>query len=188
MPSLYSIVRRLAFALCPDYQRNERGEIMTDISDSDKQESISNQPDTLSEAEGSWSAIDDSTQYQLSGFLQMCIERRFHQAVQNSFQQNTGLKETDYWINADVGGSPRMEYQAQAADYCYKKGVKHMGWSAHGSNCGGFRSGESNAYILEALRKTLRNKVGEYPGVEHHGFFAIEGERPGEVKVLHIRP
>ena len=161
---------------------------MTDVSDSGKQESVSSQQGALSEEECRYSGIDGTNEDQLLGFLQMCIERRFHQAIRKCFQDKTGLKETEYWINADVGGSPRMEYQAQAADYCYKKEVEFMGWSAHGSTCGGFRSGESNAFILEALRKTLENKVVEYPGVEHHGFFATEGEGPGEVIVLHIRP
>jgi hypothetical protein len=79
-----------------------------------------------------------------------------------------------------------MRYQEKAPDYCYTKaGV--MGWSAHGSSCGGFRKGDTNEFILQQLQDTLNEKAAKYPGVAHHGFFAYE-ERPGLVKVLHFRP
>ena len=70
------------------------------------------------------------------GFLQLCADRRFHILIQQEFKKDAGLtSREDYWIHADAGGTPKMEGQRVAPDYCYKqKKVKLMGWSAHGVN------------------------------------------------------
>ena len=135
---------------------------------------------------GDWTEIEDRERYALLGFLQMCIERRFHKAIQQRFESVTGLGPTDYWIHADVGGSPKMRYQEKAPDYCSTK-VRFMGWSAHGSTCGGFRAGDSDEFILAQLKNTLQEKVKKYPGITHHGFFAYEA-RSSHVMVLHLTP
>src|SRR5437016_9297253 len=70
----------------------------------------------------------------LLGFLQLCADRRFHRCLQEQFQKDTGVNTPeDYWIHADAGGTPKMECQRTAPDYCYyDKKVRLMGWSAHG--------------------------------------------------------
>ena len=143
----------------------------------------------LQKEEGVWSVCVDSNKYQTLGFLQMCIERRFHLAVQGRFMAETGLGETDYWIHTEIGGSPKMEHQVDAPEYCYDPphSVRKMGWSAHGSKCGGY-DGVKDELILEALQKTLNEKPRLYPDAEHFGFFARQGQIIGEVEVLLIRP
>jgi hypothetical protein len=130
-----------------------------------------------------WSTLVDAQHYETLGFLQMCIERRFHQAVGQKFQEVTGLKATQYWIHSDVGGSPKMEAQRLAPDYCRDQGVKIMGWSAHGTGCGGFGKETPDSVILQALISTLHKKPDEYPGITHYGFFAVEGDKPEDVKI-----
>src|SRR5215210_6239191 len=77
------------------------------------------------------------------GFLQLCADRRFHRCIQQEFKKDAKLtSREDYWIHADAGGTPTMACQSVTPDYCYMtKGVRLMGWSAHGANCGGFGAG-----------------------------------------------
>ena len=135
--------------------------------------------------EGDWSVMDAPNEYKSLGFLQMCIERRFHQAVQQRFQEVAELKPTEYWIHTGVGGSPNMRDEHQAPDYCKKQGATVMGWSAHGSRCGGLPE-YSDAEILRLLIDTLMEKAKRYQGLEHHAFFAKEGNNPGEVEIWHL--
>jgi hypothetical protein len=135
--------------------------------------------------EGDWSDMAEPNEYKSLGFLQMCIERRFHQAVQQRFQEVTRLKPTEYWIHTGVGGSPSMKDEHEAPDYCKKEGAKVMGWSAHGSKCGGLPE-HSDAEIRQLLKDTLRKKVARYRGLTHHAFFATEGGKPGDVKIWHL--
>src|SRR5690348_4318346 len=73
------------------------------------------------------------------GFLQLCADRRFHREIQERFQRDAKLSSPlDYWIHADAGGAPMMLGLTTAPSYCYEqKGVRLMGWSAHGDVCGG---------------------------------------------------
>jgi hypothetical protein len=135
--------------------------------------------------EGDWSVMADPDEYKPLGFLQMCIERRFHQAVQKRFQEVTSLKPTDYWIHTGVGGSPNMRGEHEAPDYCKKQGATVMGWSGHGSKCGGLPR-HSDDKIRKMLIKTLKEKAKRYEGLTHHAFFATEGDKPGEVKIWHL--
>src|SRR5215467_4823326 len=85
------------------------------------------------------------------GFLQMCIDKRFHRIIQERFDAETGLTTQQYWLHADVGGSPGLaKKRREAPDYCYDNfpALRDMGWSAHGSKCGGF-PGEDDEYILK---------------------------------------
>ncbi|MDX6528673.1 MAG: hypothetical protein QOH41_963 [Blastocatellia bacterium] len=110
----------------------------------------------------------------LLGFLQLCADRRFHRCLQEQFQKDTGLNTPeDYWIHADAGGTPKMECQRTAPDYCYyDKKVRMMGWSAHGDICGGFGPNVPDEVIEQALLVVWRRKVEEYPDAAHFMYFA----------------
>jgi len=136
---------------------------------------------------GTWSTVIDARHYETLGFLQLCIERRFHQAVQEKFQEVTGLESTQYWIHSDVAGTPQMEDHRRAPEYCVDQEVEFMGWSAHGTGCGGYEDGTSDSRILGDLIQALNKKPDLYPGITHYGFFATQGDRPEEVRVCVIR-
>jgi hypothetical protein len=113
------------------------------------------------------------------GFLQPCMERRFHRLVQLKFEEITGLGPHDYWIHSDAGGAPKMEAQENRARYAYDHGARHMCWSAHGSGCGGFKppfhphvAGDDE--IRTALRATLMKAVFLYPKAKHYTIFVAE--------------
>jgi hypothetical protein len=114
-----------------------------------------------------------SEDYPVMGFLQLCADRRFHRCLQERFKEDAGLGSSlEYWIHADAGGTPRMAELIAAPDYCYfKKGVKVMGWSAHGNGCGGFPDTDDDK-IREALEKTAKEKVAAYPKASHFVYFA----------------
>lgn len=108
------------------------------------------------------------------GFLQLCADRRFHRSLQEQFQKDTGMNSPeDCWIHADAGGTPKMECQRTAPDYCYyDKGVRLMGWSAHGDVCGGFGPNVPDEVIQQALLVVARRKMDEYPDAGHYIYFA----------------
>lgn len=108
------------------------------------------------------------------GFLQLCADRRFHRCIQEQFQRDAGMNSPeDYWIHADAGGTPKMECQRTAPDYCYyDKGVRLMGWSAHGDICGGFGTNVPDEVIRHALFVVWRRKTEEYPDAGHFMYFA----------------
>lgn len=108
------------------------------------------------------------------GFLQLCADRRFHRCIQEQFQRDVGMNSPeDYWIHADAGGTPKMECQRTAPDYCYyDKGVRLMGWSAHGDICGGFGPNVPDEVIQQALVVVSRRKAEEYSDATHFVYFA----------------
>jgi hypothetical protein len=110
----------------------------------------------------------------LLGFLQLCADRRFHRDIQEQFQEDAGLESPeDYWIHADAGGTPKMECQRTAPDYCYyDKKVRLMGWAAHGAVCGGFGPNVPDEVIRRALIVVWRRKREEYPEARHFVYFA----------------
>jgi hypothetical protein len=110
----------------------------------------------------------------LRGYLQLCADRRFHRAIQEQFQKDTGINGPgDFWIHADAGGTPKMECQRTAPDYCYyDQKVRLMGWSAHGDNCGGFGPNVPNEVIQQALLVVWRRKIEDYPEARHYLYFA----------------
>jgi hypothetical protein len=110
----------------------------------------------------------------LLGFLQLCADRRFHRCLQEQFQKDTGINAPeDYWIHADAGGTPKMECQRTAPDYCYyDKGVRLMGWSAHGDVCGGFGPNVPDEVIRQALVVVAQRKMEDYPDATHFLYFA----------------
>lgn len=109
----------------------------------------------------------------LFGFLQLCADRRFHSLIQAEFQKDAKLKSPeDYWIHADAGGTPKMECQIVAPDYCYyEKKVRLMGWAAHGAICGGFGPNVPDDEIQEALLATVELKKRRYKDAEHFVYF-----------------
>ena len=111
---------------------------------------------------------------QALGYLQMCADRRFHRIIQQQFKKDVGLSEReDYWIHADAGGTPKMGDQDIAPDYVYyKKGVRMMGWSAHGDGCGGFGEQVPDDEIKKALCKTMQDNIKAYPEATHFIYFA----------------
>jgi hypothetical protein len=123
----------------------------------------------------------------LLGFLQLCADRRFHRDLQERFQLDAGLvSPDDYWIHADAGGTPKMECQRTAPDYCYyDKGVRSMGWSAHGAVCGGFGPNVPDEVIEQALLVVARRKMEEYPRARHFIYFVtIKKEQDTEETVV----
>jgi hypothetical protein len=122
------------------------------------------------------------------GFLQLCADRRFHSVIQAKFQEDAGLgSPDDYWIHADAGGTPKMECQRTAPDYCYyDKGVQLMGWSAHGAVCGGFGPNVPDEAIEQALLVVARRKMEEYPRARHFTYFVtIKKEQDTEGTVVY---
>jgi len=117
---------------------------------------------------------DNSPDYPIMGFLQLCADRRFHQCIQNAFRDDANLDAPQkYWIHADAGGTPKMTEQTTAPRYCYDdKKVRLMGWSAHGNGCGGFPPGTDDKVIEEALYKTIPDKIKDYPEATHFVYFA----------------
>src|SRR5436190_12580629 len=111
------------------------------------------------------------------GFLQLCADRRFHSSIQEKFQTDAKLNSPEaYWIHADAGGTPKMECQTTAPDYCYyKKGVRKMGWSAHGNGCGGFGEHVPDDVIRHELNEVARRRAADYPNTTHYIYFATIG-------------
>lgn len=122
------------------------------------------------------------------GFLQMCIERRFHRAVQLEFEKLTRIDHSRIWVETDVGGSPMMMDQSRASNYCYGKGVRTMGWSAHGATCGGFGPGVDDETIQKALAETLEEKVSIFPDAQHYALFATVSGEPPQMLIWHKGP
>ena len=117
----------------------------------------------------------------ITGFLQLCADRRFHKCIQERFQMDAKLPSPDhYWIHADAGGTPKMECARTAPDYCYyKQDVKLMGWSAHGDKCGGFGHDVPDDEIQRALLVTARRKMEDYPEATHFIYFATTMQEGG---------
>ena len=129
--------------------------------------------DTIDDENWSVQELPYTEECEPLGFLQLCADRRFHRYIQEEFERDAGLKEpTDYWIHADAGGTPKMEERLVAPDYCYdKKGVRLMGWSAHGDGCGGFGEEVKDKVIKRALLKTFKVQRKRYKDARHFCYF-----------------
>lgn len=146
--------------------------------------------DVLSDENYSIVICDKSPDYPILGYLQLCADRRFHKCVQENFRSDAKLDSPQhYWIHADAGGTPKMTDQPIAPDYCYHdKGVRLMGWSAHGNGCGGFPPGTEDKVIEAALYEAIPDKIRTYPEATHFVYFAraigIEDEAKAVVYCL----
>ena len=120
------------------------------------------------------------------GFLQLCADRRFHKCIQQEFKKDANLtSREDYWIHADAGGTPKMEDQRITPNYCYiNKGVRLMGWSAHGAGCGGFGEEVPDAVIRRALCETMQKNVKEYPLAKHFIYFVTVCKDQGKEETV----
>jgi hypothetical protein len=105
------------------------------------------------------------------GYLQLCVDRRFHRLTMAAFEEATGLSPTAYWLESVVGGAPGNALRPRGADYARGHGATLMGWGAHGGGCGGF-PGADDERIRGMLEVTLARRKLEYPGAEHLAFFA----------------
>lgn len=123
------------------------------------------------------------------GFLQLCADRRFHQCIQKEFKKDAGLtSRDDYWIHANAGGTPKMACERVTPDYCYyKKGVRLMGWSAHGDKCGGFGEHVPDDVIRQALCETMQKNVREYPLAKHFIYFVTVHREQGKDETVVYR-
>jgi hypothetical protein len=140
--------------------------------------------------EGAWEVqnLPFTKDVQVLGFLQLCADRRFHSVLQAYFKEDAGLEsDTDYWIHADAGGTPKMESQRTAPDYCYnQKGVRLMGWSAHGDGCGGFGEQVPDEVIERALLDVFTRQRERYRDAEHFCYFVkIKKEGDKEETVVY---
>lgn len=122
------------------------------------------------------------------GFLQMCIERRFLRPLQLEFEKLTRLDHSRYWVESGVGGTPNMQNEFRASDYCYNKGVRVMGWSAHGAHCGGFGPDVSDEKIQQLLLDVLAERIARYPKAQHYALFATLRGDPLQTVIMFQGP
>jgi hypothetical protein len=122
------------------------------------------------------------------GFLQLCADRRFHRCIQQEFKKDARLtSREDYWIHADAGGTPTMADRTVAPNYCYfDMGVRLMGWSAHGDNCGGLPNVPDDK-IKHLLFETAEGKVKAYPEAKHFIYFVTTGKEKGKEETVVYR-
>jgi hypothetical protein len=115
------------------------------------------------------------------GFLQLCAERRFHRAVMEAFERETGLGPDGYWIEARAGGAPSWADNTKTARLAHGGGALFMGWAAHGDACLGF-PGESDDALRARLQRVARRRAEEFPRAVHLLLFAV----PGSVEVTRL--
>ena len=115
------------------------------------------------------------------GFLQLCAERRFHRATMQAFEEATGLRPDEYWIEARAGGSPSWDDNTRTGRTAFRMGARHMGWSAHGDRC--LRYPElSDAELRARLERVALRRAEEFPAARHYLLFAL----PGSVEVVPV--
>lgn len=115
------------------------------------------------------------------GFLQLCAERRFHRAVMEAFERETGLKEDEYWIEARAGGPPSWADNTKTARIAHRSGARFMGWAAHGDVCLGF-PGDGDDTLRIRLQQTAARRAEEFPRAVHVVLFAL----PSGVEVSRV--
>jgi hypothetical protein len=112
-----------------------------------------------------------STDRQL-GFLQLCSDRRFHRMTMDAFEEATGLRPDEYWIEARSGGAPVYADTTRAARIAYRNGARHMGWAAHGDGCRGFH-GASDGEMRQKLARAARKRREDFRQAVHYELFAV---------------
>ena len=122
-----------------------------------------------------------STKERPLGFLQLCAERRFHRAVMEAFERETGLREDEYWIEARAGGPPSWADNTKTARIAHRNGARSMGWATHGDVCLGFPGDEDDTLRIR-LHKTAARRAEEFPRAVHVVLFAL----PGGVEVSRV--
>jgi hypothetical protein len=116
------------------------------------------------------------------GFLQLCADRRFHRAVMEAFERETGLAPDEYWIEARSGGAPSWADNTATCRRAQRGGAELMGWAAHGAACLGF-PGESDEALRRRLETAALRRADEFPKASHVVLFAL----PEGVEVTRLR-
>jgi hypothetical protein len=116
------------------------------------------------------------------GYLQLCAERRFHRAVMEAFEQETGLRPDEYWIEARPGGAPSWSDNTKGARLAHRNGARFMGWAGHGDVCLGF-PGATDETLRRKLLGTASRRAEEFPRAVHLALFAL----PSGVEVTRVR-
>lgn len=102
------------------------------------------------------------------GFLSICADRRYWSYQTAAVQVETGLSDTDFWIDARAGGAGKLvkEEAFAAPDHAYHSGARTMVWGMHGDKCGGFPelSNQELQKILEDLLPVVKER---YPEAKH---------------------
>lgn len=81
-----------------------------------------------------------------------------------------------------------MVGQRVTPNYCYKdKGVRLMGWSAHGDKCGGFGEHVPDHEIRQALCETMQKNVRDYPEATHFIYFVTVYREQGKEETVVYR-
>lgn len=109
------------------------------------------------------------------GFLQLCADRRYHRKTMDAFEEATGLRSDEYWIEASAGGAPALGVSTDTARFAYGQGARVMGWAAHGDRCGGF-PGLDDGAISAKLRTAVSELTRDFPEATHWTLFAAGGE------------
>jgi hypothetical protein len=115
--------------------------------------------------------VADASAEPAFGFLQLCSERRFHRAVMDAFEDATGLRSDEYWIEARPGGAPSWRDNTRAARLAHRNGARYMGWAAHGDLCLGFPD-SSDDELAASLARAARRRAEEFPRAQHFELFA----------------
>jgi len=115
------------------------------------------------------------------GFLQLCAERRFHRAVMEAFERETGLNVDEYWIEARAGGAPSWADNTKTARIAHRNGARFMGWAAHGDVCLGF-PGDGDDTLRIRVQRTAARRAEEFPRAVHVVLFAL----PSGVEVSRV--
>jgi hypothetical protein len=115
------------------------------------------------------------------GFLQLCSDRRYHRKIMAAFEGVTGLKASDYYIEARPGGAASWADTTKIARFVYRSGASFMGWAGHGDVCRGFY-GATNDDLRRKLDRTARRRADDFPRAAHYLLFG----KNGEVEVLRI--
>ncbi len=107
------------------------------------------------------------------GYLRTCMDRRFVEATRRAFEEVTGLKNAQYWHEANPGGAG-LDIDPTGEDYAAAHGATIFGWQAHGDKCGG-QPGVGDAEIEARLDALIAEKMKKFPDAQHFRIFAIEG-------------
>jgi hypothetical protein len=109
------------------------------------------------------------------GLLQLCSDRRFHRRVMTAFEQATGLRPDEYYVEARPGGAAAWSDRTRLARFAYREGAGFMGWAGHGDRCFGFY-GASDAELRAKLERTARRRAEDFPRATHFLLFAAGEE------------
>jgi len=108
----------------------------------------------------------------LKGYVRACMDRRFIVPTMKAFEEATGLKPGDYWVESYPGGSA-LPTSPTGETYASQHGATIFGWGAHGDNCGG-QPGVSNDEIQQRLDEVIAEKIELYSECAHYRLFATE--------------